>query len=64
MVLALTVSELPKPFLFIGREPIYKTFIQGLITNKSPHGATPLKGYTIAWLGNQGLIHVLITGDK
>lgn len=61
MVPALRVSQLPKPFLFIRRSPICKTFIQGLITNKSPHEATPLKGCTIAGLGNQGPIHALMS---
>ena len=60
----LRVSQPLKPFLFIGRDPICKTFIQGLITNKSPHGDTPLKGCTIAWLGNQCPIHALISEDK
>lgn len=64
MVPVLRVSQLPKPFLFIRRDPICKTFIQGLIINKSLHGATPLKGCTIAWPGNQCPIHALISGDK
>lgn len=59
-----SVSQFPKPFLFIWKDSICKTFIQGLIANKSLHGATPLKGYTMAWPDNQCPIHALISRDK
>lgn len=59
-----SVSQFPKPFLFIWKDSICKTFIQGLIANKSLHGATPLKGYTMAWPDNQCPIHTLISRDK
>ena len=58
------VSQFPKPFLFIWKDSICKTFIQGLIANKSLHGATPLKDYTMAWPDNQCPIHALISRDK
>lgn len=53
-----------KPLLFIWRDSICKTFIQGLIANKSLHGATLLKGCTMAWPDNQCSIHALIRRDK
>lgn len=59
-----SVSQLPKPFLFIWKDSICKTFIQGLIANKSLHGATLLKGYTMPWPHNQCPIHALISRDK
>lgn len=59
-----SVSQFPKPFLFNWKDSICKTFIQGLIANKSLHGATPLKGYTMAWPHNQCPIHALISRDK
>lgn len=65
--MAPTVSECfstHKPLLFIWRDSICKTFIQGLIANKSLHGAMLLKDYTMAWPDNQCPIHALIRRDK
>lgn len=65
--MAPTVSECfstPKPLLFIWRDSICKTFIQGLIANKPLHGASLLKGHTMAWPDNQCPIHALIRRDR